>query len=117
MNCVECGEQMISDWRWRESEHAGQRRHAGRGLCHGCRHRARRAGTIENYPRVSTAMSRQELIEEVQFLVDGGTRNLVTIAHEIGVKRDTLTLALRRAARGGDEQAIAIRNRLIGLRT
>lgn len=107
MNCVRCSEEMISDWRWRESEHADKPRHAGRGLCHACRQVARRDGTIENYPRIN--MPRQELLEEVAFMVDGGTRSLRTMADHLGLQWGSIRDALLRAAKSGDETAISIR--------
>ena len=108
MKCVRCDEAMISDYRWRESGAIeGTRRHKARGLCNRCYLRAMTAGTLDDWPRGT--ICRQELLEEVAFLVDGGARSLRTIANELNLKRPSIRDALLRAAKAGDETAISIR--------
>lgn len=81
-------------------------RHDGRGLCSVCYHRRRR----EFQGRLN--MPRDAVLDEVAFAIEGGERNLDRLADWVGLSRDALTLALRRAERAGDERAREIRSKL-----
>jgi hypothetical protein len=80
------------------------RPHHGQGRCVNCYQRARR-GPNTSWPRTA-------LLEEVSFIVEGGNASLPSIAQRLGIKQDTLTLALRRAERAGDTTAGDLRARL-----
>ena len=109
--CLDCEIPMVSNKRARKMRIAGEwdpkrvRAHHGHGLCANCHQRARRGPT-----RVQ--MSRAAVIEEVSFIVDGGNSSPASIALRLGLSRDAMMLALRRAARDGDTQAEALRQRL-----
>jgi hypothetical protein len=81
-------------------------RHDGQGMCSRCYHRERR----ERIGR--TKLSRDTVLEEVAFAIEGGERSLDRLAGWVGISRDALTLALRRAERAGDERARQIRSQL-----
>lgn len=57
--------------------------------------------------------TRADLVEDVADLLEADPGyTLEGLALRLGRSRDSITLALRRAAREGDQTAIAIRNRL-----
>lgn len=57
-------------------------------------------------------MKRAALLEEVNSLLDSGLVDTNEVARTMGVSRDSITLATRRAARAGDDLGIYIRERL-----
>ena len=76
------------------------------GMCVTCRRHERGVAAP------TTALPSSTLLEEVEFAMEGGTRDLDRLAGWVGLSRDALTLALRRAARRGDERAVRIRSQL-----
>lgn len=98
---------MISLWRWSRTPAAERttRAHRGHGLCSVCY-------AISVAPP-STVTRRADLVEDIADVLEHApTTTLAGLALRLGRSRDSITLALRRAARDGDPRAIAIRTHL-----
>lgn len=78
------------------SRKPGSPQHAGRGLDARCYGKAKRDGTVLDYPR--RVWSAEERVEEWEFLRSDGV-DIATAAARMGITRDGLTLAIRRHAR------------------
>ena len=112
MKCSRCGHDLLEPRVFDAlpgPDRKGWRRHKGGGLCGRCdwylRHPRQRTPRGEMVPRAI-------ILEEARMLVSDGETDIARMASRIGVTRDALTLALRRAERAGDEDAIFIRSRL-----
>lgn len=109
--CLDCEIPMVSNSRARKMRAAGEwdprkvRAHHGQGLCSNCHQRQRRGPTRTKMPRAA-------VVEEVAFIIEGGNFSPASIALRLGLSRDAMMLALRRAARDGDTQAEALRQRI-----
>lgn len=107
VTCADCALVMIGWRRWRrmtEAERAGLVCHRSGGLCRRCDYSA-------NHSR--SRGTRADLIEDIMDLLEQEpTTTLEGLALRLGRSRDSITLALRRAARDGDALAIAVRSRL-----
>jgi len=114
MKCVECGTEMVPDLTRRRALAAGKSSlpaHRGRGLCAKDYSVAARAEALLDYDR-NTA-DRDSLLEDmVTLVIDRGITDTAKLAEEAGMAKGTLTTALWRAAKAGDERAIAVRARL-----
>lgn len=118
MTCRSCSREVVPQPLWRRlsaEERVGRTLHRGRRLCTTCWDRAARNGTLEDVPL--QVRRRAELLEDVEFLIETGVRQPDQIAERLHVSRDALTLALRRAARAGDERAARIRSMVPWTRT
>jgi len=114
MKCVECGTEMVPDLTRRRALAAGKSSlpaHRGRGLCAKDYSVAARAEALLDYDR-NTA-DRDSLLEDmVTLVIDRGITDTTKLAEAAGMAKGTLTTALWRAAKAGDERAITVRARL-----
>jgi len=114
MKCVECGTEMVPDLTRRRALAAGKSSlpaHRGRGLCAKDYSVAARAEALLDYDR-NTA-DRDTLLDDlVQLVVERGITDTGKLAEAADMAKGTLTTALWRAAKAGDERAILVRARL-----
>lgn len=116
MKCRNCDRAMVSDRAWRSLPPKGRQtggRHRGRGLCSPCYLRASRDGSLEDWPKTTSATPYADLVVEVERLVfEEWVWDIGEIAKTLNRTRESISLALRRGARRGDARAIALRSRL-----
>jgi transposase-like protein len=72
--------------------------HVGRSLCSCCYRTVHRHGRLADYPR--RAHRRQDLLDDYELLRSAGA-GVGEIAARLGIQRDSLTTALRRARQEG----------------
>lgn len=114
MTCIECGTDMVPDIQRRRALAAGKSSlpaHRGRGLCAKDYSVAARAEALLDYDR-NTADRDSLLDDMVTLVIERGITDTTALAKAADMAKGTLTTALWRAAKAGDERAIEVRSRL-----
>ena len=96
---------MVPDSQYRRmspDEHAGVRAHRGRGLCSACYTAARKDGSLIDHEPIKA--DGDSLLEEAVILATERRLLYSELPAVLGVSRDALTTAVRRAFRRGDER-------------